>query len=611
MKSHFPLVVSVFLCLIIVSLVSANDFTERALNGQFDQVTITNEQWIAEQEMSFPPGPPGWSLTDEGEPTPYWEPDDWNDEESDLHATVYLTHDGEGAGALTTLDATGGQYVKIVLGSAGNEEVAVYLDDVLLGTVAGEGATAQFDISGSEWTTSSVLKFIANGDRWTSSLVRSISLMASTHSGTPVAAFNGTPLSGMVPLEIFFTDESTGSPTSWFWDFGDGNPSTQQNPHHTFIAAGTYTVQLTVTNSAGNNTITKTGYIIVSEPAEMTIEIRDTDTSDPIPNAGVGLYDYNASEWQNLTTLSGTIIFRDSGSTHQYPLVIGNIYQVAASADEYSPVTRDITFMQNGQQEVVNLTKVEKPEPVIHTYSMTNVELYRKTTENLAVPSVNYYPGTGIYVNMSRILNNEGWQSSGLYHNDTSVTKEDFGTLGGGLNNATFHYHFGHGNYSQALEFYEYRLETDGTTPNPEQPYLKYSIHYLELDKTWGNKNKWVLIDACSVLENNRWGQALGTSHGILGFASTKNPSQDLPNLFFKYALDENQTVLRSYKQATFESFTKNVTAAAIFDNDDQWDRDHFPGHGEVAPDETPNDIPVRYETWPCGGGPTDNSFYN
>lgn len=58
MKSHFPLVVSVFLCLIIVSLASANDFTERALNGQFDQVTITNEQWIAEQEMSFPPGPP-------------------------------------------------------------------------------------------------------------------------------------------------------------------------------------------------------------------------------------------------------------------------------------------------------------------------------------------------------------------------------------------------------------------------------------------------------------------------------------------------------------------------------------------------------------------------
>uniref|UniRef100_UPI000AF80FF0 NosD domain-containing protein n=1 Tax=Methanosarcina horonobensis TaxID=418008 RepID=UPI000AF80FF0 len=58
----------------------------------------------------------------------------------------------------------------------------------------------------------------------------------------PVAAFAASPISGDVPLTVSFTDESTGSPTSWFWDFGDGANSTEQNPSHTYASAGTYTV---------------------------------------------------------------------------------------------------------------------------------------------------------------------------------------------------------------------------------------------------------------------------------------------------------------------------------------------------------------------------------
>lgn len=42
-----------------------------------------------------------------------------------------------------------------------------------------------------------------------------------------------------------FTDQSTNA-TSWFWDFGDGNTSTDQNPVHTYANAGSYTVSLVV-----------------------------------------------------------------------------------------------------------------------------------------------------------------------------------------------------------------------------------------------------------------------------------------------------------------------------------------------------------------------------
>ena len=69
---------------------------------------------------------------------------------------------------------------------------------------------------------------------------------------------------------ISFFDNSTGSPTSWLWDFGDGNISTEQNPTHVYGAMGGYTVNLTVKNAVGSNTTSKYGYALIDlgdEPA--------------------------------------------------------------------------------------------------------------------------------------------------------------------------------------------------------------------------------------------------------------------------------------------------------------------------------------------------------
>ncbi len=87
-----------------------------------------------------------------------------------------------------------------------------------------------------------------------------------TVSTTPTADFVGSPTSGDAPLTVSFTDQSTGVPTSWSWDFGDGGTSTAQNPSYTYNTAGTYTVTLTATNSCGSDTQTKVDYITVTEP---------------------------------------------------------------------------------------------------------------------------------------------------------------------------------------------------------------------------------------------------------------------------------------------------------------------------------------------------------
>lgn len=52
---------------------------------------------------------------------------------------------------------------------------------------------------------------------------------------------------------VTFTDNSTNTPTSWAWSFGDGNTSTMQNPIHTYTTAGTYNVCLVATSACGSD----------------------------------------------------------------------------------------------------------------------------------------------------------------------------------------------------------------------------------------------------------------------------------------------------------------------------------------------------------------------
>jgi len=101
----------------------------------------------------------------------------------------------------------------------------------------------------------------------------------------PVANFSGAPTSGVAPLAVTFTDTSTNTPTSWSWTFGDSNTSTVQSPSHTYSSAGTYTVALTATNTAGNNTCTKSNYITVLQPGQVEVHL-DSEQCTPTASSG-------------------------------------------------------------------------------------------------------------------------------------------------------------------------------------------------------------------------------------------------------------------------------------------------------------------------------------
>ena len=79
------------------------------------------------------------------------------------------------------------------------------------------------------------------------------------------AEFNGSGQMGIVPFEASFDDLSFGDIVSWYWDFGDGETSTEKNSSHIYETPGNYTVTLTVTDVNGDSaTEVKENFVLAS-----------------------------------------------------------------------------------------------------------------------------------------------------------------------------------------------------------------------------------------------------------------------------------------------------------------------------------------------------------
>ena len=125
----------------------------------------------------------------------------------------------------------------------------------------------------------------------------------------PTALFTSDVTTGAAPLSVQFTDQSTHVPASWYWDFGDGTNSTDQNPAHTY-ASGIYTVNLTVTNAAGTSTNVSEKYI-TAFASQKTVTY--TSTAGLTGTTAVSL---NISQF---TTSGGTQSLSGNALTLTYP----------------------------------------------------------------------------------------------------------------------------------------------------------------------------------------------------------------------------------------------------------------------------------------------------
>ncbi len=119
------------------------------------------------------------------------------------------------------------------------------------------------------------------------------------HFPAPETDFSGAPLSGSVPLTVYFADTSAEAPTAWAWTFGDGATSTEQNPSHTYTSGGAFTVSLAVTNAGGADTKTKNDYVTATD-------VQAAIFSDDFESAFSGWTLTGTPDWYTGTPKNGT-----------------------------------------------------------------------------------------------------------------------------------------------------------------------------------------------------------------------------------------------------------------------------------------------------------------
>ena len=179
---------------------------------------------------------------------------------------------------------------------------------------------------------------------------------------------------GASKLTVVFTDHSSdtdGTIASWYWDFGDGNTSAEQNPTHAYAADGTYTVTLTVTDDAGGtdsitqsvtvddviNDIPTADFTFSTNALEVTFTDESSDTDGTIASWYWVFGDGNTSALQNPThtyaagrNYTVTLIVKDNdGAT------VSTSQDVTVSDGSVATITLTATGKQNKKWFIVNL----------------------------------------------------------------------------------------------------------------------------------------------------------------------------------------------------------------------------------------------------------------
>ncbi len=113
------------------------------------------------------------------------------------------------------------------------------------------------------------------------SLTRTFYILV-TNVPPPVADFVAAPTSGSAPLTVYFTNLSTAA-SSYDWDFGDGQSSTNFNPANIYSNAGNYSVKLTAVGPGGANSLTRTNYILVANVPPPVADFVAAPTSGSAP----------------------------------------------------------------------------------------------------------------------------------------------------------------------------------------------------------------------------------------------------------------------------------------------------------------------------------------
>lgn len=217
----------------------------------------------------------------------------------------------------------------------------------------------------------------------------------------PQAGFASSPAG----LTVALTDTSNGLPTTWFWDFGDGNTSTLSSPTHTYAAAGTYTVCLTVTNACGTDS-TCQAFTVACVPPQAaysaTTNLLSVNFTDGTTGSSPTTWFWDFGDGNNSSSQNPTHSYNASGS-YWVCLTVANVCNSSQFCDSLTvfcpPPAAGFSFAQQGQTGTFSFTEQATGSPTSYFWDFGDGN--SSTMQN----PIHTYSNSGLYT-VCLIVNN-------------------------------------------------------------------------------------------------------------------------------------------------------------------------------------------------------------
>lgn len=149
----------------------------------------------------------------------------------------------------------------------------------------------------------------------------------------PIAAFSADPIFTCNGL-VQFSDSSLNTPTSWQWQFGDGDASTDASPAHTYLNSGTYTVQLIASNANGADTLLLVDLVTVDLNGQLSAASCTPQTQSYC--CGYGILGVNFAGIST-TSPDGVEGYQDRSCGNTATVEEGTSYPISVSTDAQNP----------------------------------------------------------------------------------------------------------------------------------------------------------------------------------------------------------------------------------------------------------------------------------
>ncbi|MGH1339333.1 MAG: T9SS-dependent M36 family metallopeptidase [Aureispira sp.] len=263
-----------------------------------------------------------------------------------------------------------------------------------------------------------------------------ISPVCMVAAAPPVASFVPSALNSCA-VSVSFQDSSYSTPHQWFWNFGDGGTSTDQNPTHTYALNGPYTVRLIVSNNMGNDTAYQQ-ITITAPPAPIALddEVCLTDTATLVAS-GTGYI-----QWKDISNRiihqGDTLLIPSLGSVQTY--YAENVTNAPLQTVGPADTSIGTTFINNSDayygalnfkaQQALELvsTEVYSTRSGLSTFFLSSGKTTNGATATNIIDAVTVFLQVGQQqINLNLNVPDTGWYS--LSAEDVSLVSNNSGVM--------------------------------------------------------------------------------------------------------------------------------------------------------------------------------------